>query len=214
MNKTSITLTAAALMACAGGAASAGTVAQTLIFGPAVTNWTHTFSFSGFNAALGTLTKVTDTITEDIVGSIDVTNTGSSSAAFSAQLTNVADKTFPGLTVTSTSASNTETGTLAPGASTGSLPLSGSSTGSGTTMSGLGVFEGATVSAIATDRGTLAVSSSTLDFDAVFTDTGMVKDVLVYTYASVTPVPEPGTLAVIGTALAGLGWARRRKCPR
>jgi hypothetical protein len=26
-------------------------------------------------------------------------------------------------------------------------------------------------------------------------------------------VPEPGTLALQGTALAGLAWARRRKAP-
>lgn len=208
---TKIGITAAALIACA-GTASANTVTQTLTFGPAVTNWAHTFSFAGFNTTLGTLTKVSDMITENLAGSIDITNNGASSATFSAHLTNVALKTFTGLTTTSTSISGTASGTLAPGASTGVLPLTGTSSGSGTTMSGLSAFEVASVLASATDKGSLSLLSSTGDASAVFTDTGEVTDKLVYTYTPTTvTTPEPGTIALIGTALAGLGWARRRK---
>src|SRR5277367_2396001 len=139
-----IGLTTAALIACA-GTASAATITQTLTFGPTLTNWAHTFSFAGFNPALGTLTKVSDTITENLAGSIEITNNGSSSATFSAHLTNTALKNFTGLTTTSTSLSGTATGTLAPGATTGVLPLTGFSNGSGTTTSGLSAFEIASV---------------------------------------------------------------------
>jgi PEP-CTERM motif len=201
-----IGLTTAALIACA-GTASAATITQTLTFGPTLTNWAHTFSFAGFNPALGTLTKVSDTITENLAGSTVITNTGSGSATFSAHLTDVALKTFPGLTTTSTSVSTGGTGTLASGASTGVLPLTGTSSGSATTMSGLASFEATTVLADATDDGSLSLTSSTGNATAVFTDTGTVTDKLVYTYFT----PEPGTLALIGTALAGFGWARRRK---
>jgi PEP-CTERM motif len=206
---TRIGITAAALIACA-GTASANTVTQTMTFGPMVTNWTHTFSFAGFNTALGTLTKVSDMITENLAGTIDITNNGSSSATFSAHLTNTALKNFTGLTTTSTSLSGTATGTLAPGATTGVLPLTGFSNGSGTTTSGLSAFEIASVLATATDKGALSLVSSTGDASAVFTDTGQVIDKLVYTYSPIS-TPEPGTMALIGTALAGLGWARRRK---
>lgn len=209
MNKAStIGLTAAALMACA-SAASAATVTQTLTFGPQTTAWKHTFSFAPFNPALGTLVKVADTITENLSGSINVTNDGSSSATFTAFLTDTANKTFGGLTTLSKSISNTVTGTLAPGATTGDLPLTGTSTGSGTTTSGLAGFETGPVIAVGTDVGALSFVSDTGNATSIFHDTGEIVDKLVYTYAAT--VPEPGTLALIGSALAGLAMFRRRK---
>ncbi|HTV28246.1 MAG TPA: choice-of-anchor E domain-containing protein [Xanthobacteraceae bacterium] len=202
-------LTAAAMMACA-SVASAGTITQTVTFGPAATNWTHTFSFTGFNSALGTLTKVSDTITDVLAGTVNVTNNGASSATFSAHLTNTGSKTFPGLTVSALDVSSTASGTLAPGASSGSVPLSGTASSTGTTTSGLASYEVATVNAVATDRGSLTLGSSTGDASATFTDTGEIIDKLVYTYSS-TPVPEPGALVLLGSGLAFLGFVRRRK---
>lgn len=213
MNKSSkIGLTAAALMACA-SAASAATVTQTLSFGPQGTKWTHTFSFNPFNPALGTLVKVTDTITENLAGTINITNGGPSSATFSAFLTDTANKTFSGLTNLSKTVSNTVSGTLTPfgtpGDTTGDLPLSGTSTATATTTSGLASFEGGPVIAVGTDIGSLSFKSDTGNATAVFHDTGEIINKLVYTYAA--KAPEPGTLALIGSALAGLAVFRRRK---
>jgi len=211
MNNTGkIGLTAAALMACA-SAASAGTVTQTRMFGPTKTAWSHTFSFAPFNPALGTLVKVTDIITENLSGTVEITNSGSSSATYTAFLTDTATKTFSGLTTMSKTISNKVSSPppLAPGGSTGPLALSGSSTGSATTTSGLAAFEGASVVATAKDVGALSFSSDTANATATFDGTGQVIDKLIYTYT--TKVPEPGTLALIGSALAGLAVFRRRK---
>ena len=211
MNNTGkIGLTAAALMACA-SAASAATVTQTQMFGPKKTAWSTTFSFAPFNPALGTLVKVTDIITETLSGHVDITNSGSSSATYTAFLTDKATKAFSGLTTLTKTISNTVSSPppLPPGGTTGPLALSGSSTGTATTTSGLAAFEGASVVATAKDVGALSFSSDTANATATFDGTGQVIDKLIYTYT--TKVPEPGTLALIGSALAGLAVFRRRK---
>lgn len=217
MNKTSkIGLTAAALMACASGASAATvTITQTLSFGPSKTAWSHTFSFAPFNPLLGTLVKVSDTITENLAGTIDITNEGISSATYTASLSDTAHKMFSGLTTLTTTISNTVSspppltpfGT--PGDTTGPLALFGTSTGSATTTSALADFEGASLVATAKDVGSLNFHSDTANALATFDGTGQVIDKLVYTYT--TKTPEPGTLALIGSALAGLAMFRRRK---
>src|SRR5271166_5971164 len=92
-SKRTMTLTAAAMMACASGAASAATLTQTSMFGPALLNWSHTFTFSGFNPALGTLTAVQVTETESATGAFSITNNGASSNTFTGHLTNTKNLT-------------------------------------------------------------------------------------------------------------------------
>lgn len=201
-----IGLTAAAFVACA-SAASAATITQTQTFGPALTNFVHTFSFSPFNTALGTLVKVTGTITENLAGTVSFANDGSTSATFTADFKDIANETFVGLTVGTTTLSFTASGTLPPGGSSGSVPATGTSNATASTTSGLAAFEGGPVLAVTTDNGALFLLSNTGNASAVFTDMGQVVGQLVYTY----DIPEPGTLAVLGGALTGLGFARRRR---
>lgn len=206
-------LTAAALLACAPAAsATTLTITQTLSFGPQRTAWTHTFSFAPFDTALGTLTMVTDTQTETLTGTVEITNDGPTSASFTAFITDSADTHFTGLTPMSETFSNTVSRTLAPGATTGMLTLTGTSTATATTTSGFAGFESGPVLGAASDVGALSFASPDTDnATVVFTDTGEVVDRLVYTY--IVKTPEPAVATLLGTALAGLAAARRRRRP-
>ena len=81
MRLTTLVIAAVALVAF-GKTATATTITQTESFGPQATNWGSPtavpLNFSGFDTSLGTLTGVSITVTEDTAGTLQNTNTGSS----------------------------------------------------------------------------------------------------------------------------------------
>ena len=213
-----IGLTAAAVIACA-RAASATMITQTFSFGPKTVAWTMTHIFNGFNPALGTLTAVTETITESHGGSVTATNhSTSSSNTGSFSFTNIATVTLP---VTGNLASlfvpvlQVKSFNLPP-SGTSTMPLSGSGSRTGTATSAftnLTPFEGplkATINDVPHSFGSGA--SITYSRTPVM---GTVTDKLVFTYTPAVAVPEPGSLAsFFAGALASLAFLWRRKRAR
>jgi hypothetical protein len=212
-------------MALAAGA-NAATVAFTDSFGLATTNWTHLLGASQFNPALGTLNSATFTFTDDIVQSFKAENTG----AVADILTPVAGAQFLFRKSLATLLTTTLSGT---GTSFNATSFDGVSNFAGTsgtnfgnvTVNGNGTITltGASLAALI-GTGTLgsvgydvraigsgSIASDNGNLDASISTQARYNLRLVYDYtAPTTQVPEPGSMALFGAALAGLAFIRRK----
>jgi len=187
-----------------------GTSTQTSGYSP-----TFNLSVPAFDTSLGTLTGVVVTLTDNVNGTLTLTNNGSGSTNVSAFLIDIAKTLLPGgfLKTETISTPSFSDPTLAQGASLGPSPVTASASTSKTYLSSLATFESAW-SVTTGDFGSVDTTSGNGNGVAAYTDSSSLIVSAQYTYTptpTTTPAPEPATMAILGSGLAGLGLLRRRR---
>ncbi len=193
------------------GAAMAGTVSETVNVPTTATNWSQNLIFAGFNAvgpAGQTLDSVAIQLTETMAGTAIATNNGSTPAVGDFVFTNQA-KLNAGVLGLVTNVQNSSNITIPVGGTSPLQNIGGSSSASQTFISGLAQFL-PSWNATGSDTGSEGLSFTGGNLAATFTDSGALSVLVTYTY-SPTPVPEPAGLALLGTALLGLGIVRFKR---
>lgn len=220
---TPIALAAAALAAMGTSAAFATTITE---HGSLSSQTTTAYNAPGltiyipqFDTTLGTLNSISISTTTSEVANVSVNNTDLNNAW---SFTNGKAEVFLNVTGPSSFSQYVTTDAIQPSGtvaanSTQNYPgLTGSQTSSNTVTTGLSSFEGvgsnnlsfaATVLS-SSFSGTTSAPSNTLYFGG---GSSLGVDLtVVYDYTA-TSVPEPTTLALMGTAIIGIGLVRRKR---
>ena len=212
----------AALAVCAVSAAPvsawAGTLSETVSVASTPTSWSSTLNFAGFNALATAaslnpsqliLSSVTIELTETLAGSAYATNNSTSSAAvgdFAIQNTANLNAGGLGTVVNSKASSNItiNTGTTSP-----VQDISGPNSAANTYSSNLSQFL-PNWAGTGSDTALEGLQFTGGNLSATFTDNGALSVLVTYNYGA-APVPEPGTIALVGIGLLALGLVRVKR---
>ena len=211
----------AALTVCAVAAAPvsamAGTLSETVSVGSTPTNWTSTLDFQGFDALASAnslnpsqliLSSVTIALTETLSGTAFAKNTSSGTISTSFVIQNTGELNAGGLgTVVDSQSSGSVS--IPAGATSPTQDLSGSNTASNTYSSSLAQFLPAWTGS-GSDIALEGVSGGGGNLTATFSDNGALSVLVTYNYGA-APVPEPGTIALVGIGLLALGLVRVKR---